>query len=363
MPLISLPFPPFSILKTLVSTLNITGLVPVFDAPGTYTVFAPTDTAFSVLGVPLLDWLTNKRTVNRDALTNTLKYHALGSVVSSSDIYAGGSPLTTLCACTPMLSAYNNAGTVTIKDSVVPATVLATVTTANVVCSNGIVHVVDKVLVPANKNIPTQNVAQVATANGLSSLVGALVATGLDTVLTTGNGIYTVFAPSNSAFAAVPAYISSNITLLKQVLLYHVITGRTYKENMPANANATVATLNGQSINVLSTTAPVGVTVFGNAAGNKATVVSADVDSTNAVVHVIDAVSYQEDYKKKNLVNAAIIDTHFLFSFISQVLLPAGLPPAPPAVPSIAQTAVSAGCVRTLRLRRARRRRPAALPY
>jgi transforming growth factor-beta-induced protein len=218
--------------------------------------------------------------------------------VFSSAIPAGtvGVPLlpTILCnTCTPELTAFNDGTAVTIKTTAGGSTspALATVTTANVNCTNGVVHVVDKVLVPANKNIPTQNVAEVATANGLSSLVSALVATGLDTVLTTGNGIYTVFAPTNSAFAAVPAYISSNITLLKQVLLYHVITGRTYKENLPANANATVATLNGQSINVLSTTAPVGVTVFGNAAGNKATVVSADVDSTNAVVHVIDTVS------------------------------------------------------------------------
>ncbi len=280
-------------------TLNITGLLPTFAAPGTYTVFGPTDAAFSALGVPLVDWLTNARSVNRLALTNTLKFHALGTVVSSADIAAGGTPLTTLCAssapaCSPVLSAYNNAGTVTIKDPAVPATVLATVATANVVCSNGVVHVVNKVLVPANQAIPTQNVAQVATGAGLSSLVGALVATGLDTVLTTSNGIYTVFAPTDAAFAAMPAYISSNITLLREMLLYHVISGRTYMENLPANANATVATLNGQSINVLSTTAPVGVTVFGNAAGNKATVVIADVDSTNAVIHVISTVRMHE---------------------------------------------------------------------
>jgi uncharacterized surface protein with fasciclin (FAS1) repeats len=286
-------------------TLNITGLLPTFAAPGTYTVFGPTDAAFSALGVPLVDWLTNARSVNRLALTNTLKFHALGTVVSSADIAAGGTPLTTLCAssapaCSPVLSAYNNAGTVTIKDPAVLATVLATVTTPNITCSNGAVHVVNAVLVPANQAIPTQNVAAVASGvPDLSSLVSALKATGLDTVLTTGNGIYTVFAPTNAAFAKVPLYISSNITTLRQVLLYHVITGRTYKENLPADTTLNVATLNGQSIKILSTTSPASVTVTGNVAGNKATVTTADVDSTNAVVHVIDVVSCCKEMSEK----------------------------------------------------------------
>ena len=268
-------------------------------------MFAPTNASFSALGVPLLDWLTNARSVNRNALNNTLKFHALGSVVPSSAIDAAGVPLTSLCAapaaCTPVLSAYNNAGTVTIKDPNVPATVLATVTTKDVACSNGIVHIVNAVLVPANQAIPTQNVAEVAQGAGLTELVNALVFTGLDAALTTPTGIFTVFAPSNAAFAKVPLYIATNKTLLTQVLLYHVITGRTYSENLPANTNATVATLNGQSIKVLSTTAPAGVTVFGNAAGNKATVTQANVDSTNAVVHVIDTVRAREERKSAQL--------------------------------------------------------------
>ena len=289
---------PRSSLTKLVSALTTAGLVATFSNPGAYTVFAPTDAAFNALPGPLADWLNNPRGVNRNALTNTLKFHALGIVVYSPAITAAGTPLTTLCAgstpaCSPVLSAYNNAGTVTIKNPANLATVLATVTTPNVTCSNGVVHVVNAVLVPANQLIPTQNVVEVASSvPDLSSLVTALVATGLDTVLSVGNGVYTVFAPTNAAFAKIPLYIATNNTLLKQVLLYHVINGRTYAENLlPGNTNITVATLNGQSINVLNTTAPPSVTVFGNAAGNKATVTIADVDSTNAVVHVIDTVS------------------------------------------------------------------------
>jgi uncharacterized surface protein with fasciclin (FAS1) repeats len=175
------------------------------------------------------------------------------------------------------------------------------------------------VLVPANQLIPTQNVVEVASSvPDLSSLVTALVATGLDTVLSVGNGVYTVFAPTNAAFAKIPLYIATNNTLLKQVLLYHVINDRTYAENLlPGNTNITVATLNGQSINVLLTTAPVRVTVFGNAAGNKANVTTADVDSTNAVVHVIDTVSCRGGWEN-NKISKNTLSTQFFFLFLSR---------------------------------------------
>ena len=79
------------------SLLNLTALSPVFQAPGTYTVFAPTNVAFAAMPTALVGWLTNARTINRDALTNTLKYHMLGTVVTSSAIPAGGVALNTLC--------------------------------------------------------------------------------------------------------------------------------------------------------------------------------------------------------------------------------------------------------------------------
>ena len=227
-------------------------------------------------------------------------------VVPSSAIAAppAGTALPTICGagCTPDMFAFRN-----VSDAV-PVTIrtasgappLASVVTADVICTNGIVHVISNVLVPSaglTPPIPTANVVATATSAGLTSLVAALTATGLDTVLSTGNGIYTVFAPTNAAMALVPTYISSNVTLLTQVLLYHVKSARTYSTNLPNNVNATVPTLNGQSLKVLRVGAA--VTVFG--AASTATVTTADVDSTNAVVHVIDT-----------------------------VLLPAGLP-APPA--------------------------------
>ena len=290
-------------LSTLVSALTTANLASTFSDPaaGPFTVFAPTNAAFSALGAPLRDWLLNARNVNRLALTNTLKFHALSGRVVSSDITPGGVPLTPLIlcpTCAPALTAFNNGTAVTIKATTGP--VLTTVLVANVQCSNGVVHIVEKVLVPTNQSIPTQNVAAVATAAGLSSLVNALVFTGLDAALTTGDTIFTVFAPTNTAFDAVPAYIATNKTLLTQVLLYHVLsTGRVYKENLPVNADLNATTMNGQSIKIQSSTvAPAGVTIVGNAPGNKAKVVTADVDSTNAVVHVIDTVRAREEAAK-----------------------------------------------------------------
>ena len=276
---------------TLVNALTITSLLPVFqNPPYTYTLFAPSNSAFAKIPFPLWDWLTNPRKVNNDALANVLKYHALSTVVFSTAIAPppNGTRLNTLCpSCTPVLSAFNEGTQVTIRQTST-SSVLATVTTADINCTNGVVHDISDVLTPGGVGLPTQNVVQKAASAGLSQLSQALATTGLNVTLSTGNGVYTVFAPTNAAFAALPSYIANNATLLKQVLLYHVIVNRTYAANLPLGVNATVATLNSpQTLKVLRSSAGI-VTVFG--VSGTANVTTADVDSTNAVVHVIDRV-------------------------------------------------------------------------
>ena len=275
-------------LTTLAAVLNSSGLAPTFSAPGTYTVFGPTNAAFDAIPPPLLNWLTNTRAANAAALGNTLRYHALGAVVQSGAIPAGGVALRTLCTgtgCTPELSAFNVAGSVTIRASA-SSPVLATVTTANVNCSNGVVHIINQVLVPSNQGIPTLDVVQTASAQPtLSSLVAALTSANLAAALALGasNNSYTVFAPNNPAFAAAPAFFGSP---LADVLSYHVIVGRIYSTDLPLGVNVTRATLAGKTLTVLRTAA--GVTIFG--ATNTATVLTPDVDSTNAVVHIVSSV-------------------------------------------------------------------------
>jgi transforming growth factor-beta-induced protein len=269
-------------LTTLSSLLTQAGLAPTFSAPGStpnYTVFAPTNAAFGGIPAPLVDWLTNPRAINAAALSNTLKFHALSGVVFSSAIPAGGTPITTLCTtCTPALSAFNEAGVVTVRSG---TTVLATVATPNVTCTNGVVHVIGAVLVPGNQSIPTLDVVQTALGvPALSNLTNALVATGLVPALTIGPSTpsFTVFAPLNSGWSGVPASVASNLALLSSVLQYHVIVGRVYAADLPVGVAVVRATLGGQTLSLVrSANNTVAIT---SATGNVATVVTADIDTS-----------------------------------------------------------------------------------
>ena len=268
-------------LTTLAALLRQAGLASTISAPGStpsYTVFAPTNAAFAAIPAPLVDWLTNPRAINAAALSNTLKFHALSGVVFSSAIPAGGTPITTLCAaCTPALSAFNEAGVVTVRNG---ATVLATVATPNVACTNGVVHVVGAVLVPGNQGIPTRDVVQTALGvPELSNLTNALVATGLVPALTIGPSTpsFTVFAPVNSGWSGVPASVSSNLTTLASVLQYHVLVGRVYSTDLPDGVAVVRTTLSGQMLSLLRRGSAVTIT---STSGNVATVLTADIDTS-----------------------------------------------------------------------------------
>jgi uncharacterized surface protein with fasciclin (FAS1) repeats len=268
-------------LTTLAALLTQAGLASTFSAPGStpsYTVFAPTNAAFAAIPAPLVDWLTNTRAANAAALGATLRYHVLSGAVASSAIPAGGSPVTTLCAgCTPALSAFNVGGTVTLRNG---TTVLATVATPNVACTNGVVHVVGAVLVPVNQGIPTRDVVQTAlTVPALSNLTNALVATGLVPALTIGpnTSSFTVFAPVNSGWSGVPASVSSNLTTLTSVLQYHVLVGRVYAADLPDGVAVVRTTLSGQTLSLLRSGSAVTIT---STSGNAATVLTADIDTS-----------------------------------------------------------------------------------
>lgn len=108
-----------------------------FSSPGAFTLFGPNNASFAALPAAFIDWAINPRPLNRLALTNTLLYHTLGAVVNSSQIPAGGAALTSLCTtCTPQLSAFNVGGAVTIRVNAT-APVLATVTQADLLATNG----------------------------------------------------------------------------------------------------------------------------------------------------------------------------------------------------------------------------------
>jgi transforming growth factor-beta-induced protein len=244
------------------------------------TVFAPTDQAFNDLatklglanGTALVNALTAQQ------LQSILTYHVLASKKSAADLIAGGTTQATQYT-------YNNASAtlrlntssgVKITDAILTD---ATVTSPDVPASNGVIHVVDKVLVPPG----ILNIVQTAQANPIfSSLVGAVVATNLQGTLS-GAGPFTVFAPTNTAFAAAPTGLTT--AQLTTVLTYHVIAGQVLSTGIPFGAKVnTVAT--GKTITINNTTPP---TITDSTAA-PAKIVAVDVRASNGVIHVIDKV-------------------------------------------------------------------------
>jgi len=161
---------------------------------------------------------------------------------------------------------------------------VANITATDVAASNGVIHVIDKVILPANKDI-------VATAQSLpdfSILVEAVVAAGLVSTLQ-GTGPFTVFAPTNAAFAALLGELGvskeallANKPLLTKVLTYHVVAGRVLKADVPVGA--AIPTVQGETFTV---NASLKIT---DRRGRQAGIVATDVFTSNGVIHVIDKV-------------------------------------------------------------------------
>lgn len=129
-------------LSTLVAATEAAGLLPTFQGPGPFTVFAPDNAAFEALPAGTVDTLLEPE--NSDQLTSILTYHVVPQALTSADLTDGAS-LTTVEGGT--LTVATSGGTVTITDA---AGNTATVTQADVLQSNGVVHVIDTVLMPAD---------------------------------------------------------------------------------------------------------------------------------------------------------------------------------------------------------------------
>jgi transforming growth factor-beta-induced protein len=258
--------------STLVSALNRVGLVSVLDGTGSFTVFAPTNDAFTALGVDL-------NTLSDEALTNVLLYHVLGAEIFAADIQDGQTYASTASTTGPdglALSLLVEKGS-----SGVRLNNAASVVAADVDASNGVIHVIDKVL------LPLDIVGHAASNSNFTSLVSALGSASGDLVnVLSSSGPFTVFAPLNGAFeeiASVAATLSSD--QLAKVLTYHVI---------PASVSSTglsngmqVTTVNGTDFAVNIAGSSVTIT---DAQSNIANVVVTDVIGTNGIIHVLDKV-------------------------------------------------------------------------
>ena len=174
---------------TLETAVLTAGLESTFASPGTFTVFAPTDAAFAAIPAAALQALLADP---QGALTQVLLYHSVSSVALSSSLSNGQS----------IITMNGNPLTVTINANGVFIN-NAKVTVADIVADNGVVHVIDAVLIPA---APVSNtvVDIIVNSPDHTTLETAVLVAGLQTTLS-GTGPFTVFAPTDAAFAAVPA--------------------------------------------------------------------------------------------------------------------------------------------------------------
>ena len=266
---------------TLVAALQSTGLDTVLsDLDSDFTVFAPTDDAFSKLPASTLDSLTSEQ------LSNILLYHVL-----PGEVLADGA-ITVAQSMENMITMANgDKASLSFVDSMLFVNG-SKVSTADVMADNGVIHVLDNVLLPpAEMTTPSQNIVEVAVADpdNFSTLVTALTATDLVTTLSDEDAMFTVFAPTNAAFAAVdPDALSALLAdtdALTNVLLTHVVGGATLSSLDAYAANGKMlTTASGTAIDV-AIDAETGMLIIGGA-----NVVISDIYTTNGVIHVIDSV-------------------------------------------------------------------------
>lgn len=253
--------------NTLAAALKAAGLIDTLKSKGPFTVFAPTDEAFAKLPKGAVEMLLKPE--NKDKLTAILTYHVVpGSVMAADAAKLSGA--TTVNGQRVDISASH--GGVMVDG--------AKVVQADIAASNGVIHVIDTVIMPADKNI----VETAAAAGKFTTLAAALKAAGLDEALK-GKGPYTVFAPTDEAFAKLPKETLAALLKpdgkdkLAAILKYHVVEGRIYSTD--ALKAGTAQTLQGNAVTISSHD---GVTI------DRAKLIKADIDASNGVIHVIDTV-------------------------------------------------------------------------
>lgn len=254
--------------STLVAAVVEGRLIPALTDPfATLTVFAPTNQAFdelaNALGIQTNDLLAAPN------LVDVLTYHVLGTEVAAAAV-TNGALVTPLFTGNSLKMTKTSTGTVFANQ--------AQVTTADVSADNGVVHVVDGVL------LPIETVVDVAIDNSFTSLAAAVVTAELLPVLTDPLALFTVFAPTDQAFANLATALNTDLNgilalpNLADVLTYHVVSGEVAAADL---VNGPVATVNGANIIVNLT---------GGVKINDANVTTPDVFADNGVVHVLDKV-------------------------------------------------------------------------
>ena len=251
---------------SLVSAVVQAGLLETLQGDGPFTVFAPTDQAFADAGIDLAALDTPE---GKDTLSDILLYHVVGANVPAANV----------TDCMSATTVNGHPLSFTVGDTVMVNG--ATVTATDVPTSNGIIHVIDKVLTPTATPNDIPRTAQCTGAH--DSLVAAVIQAELLTTLQ-GDGPFTVFAPTDQAFADAGIDLAALDTpegkaTLADILLYHVVGASVPAANVTECMTADAA--NGQ---------PLAFTVGDGVMVNDANVTLADVATSNGIIHVIDKV-------------------------------------------------------------------------
>ncbi len=250
--------------KTLVAAVSAAGLVDTLNGTGPFTVFAPTDAAFAKLGKATIDGLL----ADPEKLASILLYHVVPSKQMAADVLASTSAMT--AAGLPVVYTVRN-NQAFINN--------ARITATDIVASNGVIHVIDTVILP-----PGSDIVDTAAANPqFKTLVAAVQAAGLVDTLKSA-GPFTIFAPTDAAFAklgkqTIDALLADPETL-KSILLYHAVSGNVYAGRITDKQST--ATVNGANVQFSIRNGQVFI--------NDARVTVTNILTTNGVIHVIDTV-------------------------------------------------------------------------
>jgi len=294
---------------TLVQALTDAELVAdLSDPTATFTVFAPTDDAFDALGIDL-------STLAVETLRNILRYHVInGTAVNSADAAAAAGT-----TGVEMFNGDNIALSLSGDDLLVN---LSTVIQRDIVTDNGIIHVIDAVLMPpAERGDPTGTIVDIAVADGnFTQLVAAVTEAGLADDLSAPDANLTVFAPTDAAFAAIGTAalnaLIADVPKLTDVLELHVLQGQVDSLSAYAANGTSIPTLGGETVDV--------AIVDGALTVGGATVVTRDIYASNGIIHVIDAVITNDiEIPQGNIVEVAVADGRF--TTLAQALADADL--------------------------------------
>ena len=263
---------------TLVAAVEAAGLVETLKSEGPFTVFAPTDDAFAKLPEGTVEKLLKPESL--ESLKDILLYHVVPGKVMAADVVGLESAETALgkdvMVKVDMGKVYINEAEVILTD---------------IEASNGVIHVIDSVLLPPAE---LSDIVDTAVADGrFTTLVAAVEAAGLVETLKS-EGPFTVFAPTDDAFAKLPAGTvedllkPENLETLTNILLYHVVPGKVMAADVLGLDGKMVDTaLEGQQIAIMIKDGKVYL-------NETVEVIITDIETSNGVIHVIDAVLLPE---------------------------------------------------------------------